>query len=175
MVVDDGRVHLQSKMVMSFPRNLEIVLSGPVVELPQLPSCRVAAVAGCQICRVATAAVAKLPGCRSRSCRVAPAAVAELPQLTSCRVATAAVAGCRVAKLRGCRSRSCRVATAAVAGVPLRSARLSLNSKCFCCSPVSQLEAFTSLSSLSFVGSPVPQLVETENETKIFSYVVLMF
>jgi hypothetical protein len=60
--------------------------------------------------------------------------------------------------LRGCRSRSCRVATAAVAGVPLRSARLSLNSKCFCCLPVSQLEAFTSLSSLLSVGSPVPQL-----------------
>jgi hypothetical protein len=38
MVVDDGRVHLQSKMVMSFPHNLEIVLSNLRASLrpPQL-------------------------------------------------------------------------------------------------------------------------------------------
>ena len=74
---------------------------------------------------------------------VAGCGVAGLLQLWVARVAAvAAVAGChscRVAELPGCRS-------CPVAGVPLRSARLSLNLKCFCRSPVSQLEAFTCLS-----------------------------
>ena len=135
MVVDDGRVHLQSKMVMSFPRNLEIVLSGPVAELPQLPSCRSCGLPNLPSCHSCSCQVAGLPqpqlqGCPSCSCRVAA-----VDQLPGCHRCSSGLPSCQVAglpqpQLPGCHCCSCRCATSVG-------------------SPVAQLEVFLLLACLS--------------------------